>query len=177
MHARSDEEVVAVVARVKPAPEVTTELVEAFARLCPDGRLAAVRSSAADDSAEHSFAGQLETFFFVTGDDLADRVAAVWRSGFSSRILSYRRQHGLESRAAPASRARSTDDRLHGLWGVVQPIPSAAVAPLRWSAAPGDLERASSLATVTRTCGTSIATAPLCRERSSSRRPHIAAIP
>ena len=97
MRARSDEEVVAVVARVKPAPEVTTELVEAFARLCPDGRLAAVRSSAADeDSAERSFAGQLETFLFVTGDDLADRVAAVWRSGFSSRILSYRRQHGLE---------------------------------------------------------------------------------
>ena len=34
VRARSDEEVVAVVARVKPAPEVTTELVEAFARLC-----------------------------------------------------------------------------------------------------------------------------------------------
>lgn len=95
--ARSDEDVAAVAERVEAASEVTTELVDAFTRLCPDGRLVAVRSSASDeDSAAHSFAGQLETFLFVNRDDLADRVAAVWRSGFSSRILSYRRQHGLE---------------------------------------------------------------------------------
>jgi len=56
----------------------------------------AVRSSAADeDGADHSFAGQLESFLNVETADLPDAIRRVWASGFSERIVQYRRQAGL----------------------------------------------------------------------------------
>ncbi|MFO1448411.1 MAG: PEP/pyruvate-binding domain-containing protein [Opitutaceae bacterium] len=64
----------------------------------------AVRSSAVEeDGAEHSFAGQLSwTTSFRPSDRLLEKVEAVWRSGFSERILAYRREQGLpESSSAP----------------------------------------------------------------------------
>ena len=71
-------------------------VVPACARLAGDGASFAVRSSAqAEDSAAHSFAGQLESFVNVRAEAVADRIAAVWRSGFSERIVAYRRQAGL----------------------------------------------------------------------------------
>ncbi len=39
--------------------------------------------------------GQLESILNVAHRDVAAAIAAVWRSGFSDRILAYRRQHGL----------------------------------------------------------------------------------
>ena len=79
-----------------PSSEVQAELRDALAELCPDGALVAVRSSASDeDGAQHSFAGQLDSFLFVRPEEVAARVAAVWRSGFSERIVAYRREHGL----------------------------------------------------------------------------------
>jgi pyruvate,water dikinase len=81
---------------LEPSPAVTAAIDAAGARLCQQGGLLAVRSSARDeDSAEHSFAGQLESFLCVTPADLATRVADVWRSGFSQRILAYRAEVGL----------------------------------------------------------------------------------
>jgi pyruvate,water dikinase len=60
-----------------------------------DGTVA-VRSSASDeDGEEHSFAGQLDSFLFVTRAQLIDRITRVWRSGSSERVLAYRREHGL----------------------------------------------------------------------------------
>lgn len=56
----------------------------------------AVRSSAVDeDGADHSFAGQLESYLNVTADDVPDRVAEVWRSGFTDRVRAYRKERGL----------------------------------------------------------------------------------
>ncbi len=56
----------------------------------------AVRSSAAgEDSAEHSFAGQLDSFLFVARSELALKVAAVRASGDSPRMREYRQQRGL----------------------------------------------------------------------------------
>lgn len=79
-------------------PNVPAELTAALQKLCPDGELVAVRSSASDeDGAEHSFAGQLESFLSVPHDQVADKIQAVWRSGFSERILAYRREHGLSA--------------------------------------------------------------------------------
>ncbi|MFI0460352.1 MAG: PEP/pyruvate-binding domain-containing protein, partial [Candidatus Thiodiazotropha endolucinida] len=69
----------------------------------PDGERLAVRSSAVDeDSADHSFAGQLESYLYVPVDQVADRVADVWRSGFSERVLTYRIEAGLPA-LPPAS--------------------------------------------------------------------------
>ncbi len=72
------------------------EIADALARLCPNGELVAVRSSALDeDGGEHSFAGQLDSFLFVPLPDVPAKVAAVWRSGFNERVLAYRREKGL----------------------------------------------------------------------------------
>jgi pyruvate,water dikinase len=77
-------------------PEVRAELSSALAGLSPDGAPVAVRSSASDeDGIDHSFAGQLESFLQVPAADVPEKVMAVWRSGFSDRIVAYRREHGL----------------------------------------------------------------------------------
>ena len=72
------------------------QLQTAMARLCPNGERVAVRSSALDeDGAEHSFAGQLDSVLFVDQKQLAQRIIQVWRSGFSERIYTYRKENGL----------------------------------------------------------------------------------
>ena len=58
--------------------------------------LLAVRSSALEeDGRSHSFAGQLDSFLNVGRGELFEKICAVWRSGFSERILVYRQQQGL----------------------------------------------------------------------------------
>src|SRR5436190_1725406 len=64
--ARDADSLRAVVEQVRPAAEVLSELLPALDELCPDGAMVAVRSSASDeDGAQHSFAGQLDSFLFV----------------------------------------------------------------------------------------------------------------
>jgi rifampicin phosphotransferase len=91
-------------ASVAPSADVLKQLREALAELCPDGGLVAVRSSAADeDGAQSSFAGQLESYLFVTPELVANRVADVWRSAFGQRVMAYRRERGLSGAgSAPA---------------------------------------------------------------------------
>ncbi len=87
---------------VTPSLEICHALTEALAWLCPNGEGVAVRSSAGDeDGVRHSFAGQLDSFLFVPPSEVANRVAAVWRSAFSERLLTYRRQHGLRLTLRP----------------------------------------------------------------------------
>lgn len=94
----------ALVAGARPKKAVQDAVAAAVATIAPHGEPLAVRSSAADeDGAEHSFAGQLDSFLFVAGEDVPDRIAAVWRSGFSARILAYRREHGLPLVPRPPS--------------------------------------------------------------------------
>ncbi len=59
----------------------------------------AVRSSmTGEDSARHSFAGQLDSFLNVTGDEaLLSAVRACWASAYGDRVLAYRQQHGLRA--------------------------------------------------------------------------------
>jgi rifampicin phosphotransferase len=94
-------------AKAGAADELTAQgraqLARAVAALCPNGdeRLA-VRSSASDeDGAQHSFAGQLESILNVAPTEVEPRVRDVWRSGFSERILAYRREHGLSPMPRP----------------------------------------------------------------------------
>jgi pyruvate,water dikinase len=78
--------------------EARREIDAACARLSGGNADFAVRSSALEeDSAAHSFAGQLESFLHVSREAVAARVADVWRSGFSERIVAYRRQAGLQA--------------------------------------------------------------------------------
>lgn len=79
---------------------VAEELSRALAALAPSGALFAVRSSALEeDSARLSFAGQLESFLFVPAEDVPTKIVAVWASGFSERLLQYRRESGLDALA------------------------------------------------------------------------------
>jgi len=95
---------VAPVPPVRPSPAVCAEIEAALARLCPDGWVVAVRSSARDeDGAAASFAGQFDSFLAVRPAEVAAQVAAVWSSGFSPGVRAYRAQHGLDDdRSAPA---------------------------------------------------------------------------
>src|SRR5262249_27419683 len=86
----------AVVEQVRPDAPLRAKIAAALAELCPNGETVAVRSSASDeDGAQHSFAGQLDSFLFVPPAEVAGRVADVWRSGFGERVVAYRREHGL----------------------------------------------------------------------------------
>ncbi len=97
-------EVRAIVENVTVGLEVCAAIEKALARLCPNDESVAVRSSASDeDGAEHSFAGQLDSFLSVPPARVCDKVAAVWRSGFSERIIAYRYEHGLNPVPKPPS--------------------------------------------------------------------------
>jgi pyruvate,water dikinase len=78
------------------------EIVTTARELAPGTAWFAVRSSALDeDGAEHSFAGQLDSFLFVPAEGIPEKVEGVCRSGFSERILAYRREHNLAGGPRP----------------------------------------------------------------------------
>jgi len=82
-----------------PARAVREALANAMSDTFADGDdlLLAVRSSAPEeDTAEHSFAGQLESFLFVPPSAVPTRVADVWRSAFRASVREYRRAQGLD---------------------------------------------------------------------------------
>lgn len=88
--------------RLEANDAVRGDIAAAAATLCPNGEPVAVRSSALDeDSCEHSFAGQLDSFLFVSPAEVPEMVARVWRSGFSERVLAYRRERGLPPLPSP----------------------------------------------------------------------------
>ena len=85
-------------------PAFSRELSSALAATrAPAGELVAVRSSAGDeDGAEHSFAGQLESFLNVPpARGLGSALRAVWRSGIQ------RAHSRVPPRARPAGAARA----------------------------------------------------------------------
>jgi len=86
-------------------PNLLAEIKPALRELSRTDEKFAVRSSALDeDSLDCSFAGQLESYLEVPASEVAEKVAAVWRSGFSERVLAYRSKNGLPlvPRKAPA---------------------------------------------------------------------------
>jgi rifampicin phosphotransferase len=82
------------------APETEALLQSAYTDLASP--LIAVRSSALDeDSASHSFAGQLSTYLFVTSwSEALNSIRECWASAFSERSLSYRLQNRLACSSA-----------------------------------------------------------------------------
>jgi pyruvate,water dikinase len=81
---------------IKLEPKFQKRLLAELGELGANGDRFAVRSSAPDeDSAQHSFAGQLESFLFVATGDVPRRVLDVWRSAFTDRVCAYRRKNNL----------------------------------------------------------------------------------
>jgi phosphohistidine swiveling domain-containing protein len=90
------------VSSLRPTGEIARAIEQAAAELSKDEGFLAVRSSAVDeDGADHSFAGQLESFLFVPAGEVARRVAEVWRSGFADRVFRYRLEHGMKALPSP----------------------------------------------------------------------------
>ncbi len=91
-----------ILAGLKPCSRLDEELREGLARLCPNDERIAVRSSATDeDGVEHSSAGQLESFLFVSPAEALDRISDVWRSGYSKRVYAYRTAKGMPLPPSP----------------------------------------------------------------------------
>ena len=98
----TDTEIHAAISRLHVPEKLCRDILKALQTLCPNGESVAVRSSAMDeDGAEHSFAGQLESFLFVPPQEVVAKIIAVWRSGFSERILAYRQANHLNFLPAP----------------------------------------------------------------------------
>jgi phosphoenolpyruvate synthase/pyruvate phosphate dikinase len=76
-----------------------TAIAEAYETLgCP--RVAVRSSAVGEDGAEHSFAGQLETFLNIQGTAaVVDAVARCRASAGSQRVVEYMRARGVESAA------------------------------------------------------------------------------
>lgn len=61
-----------------------------------DTRLWSVRSSAEEeDGHDFSFAGQFDTYLYVSAEKLAERIKDVWLSAYSDRIIQYRKINHL----------------------------------------------------------------------------------
>jgi rifampicin phosphotransferase len=74
--------------------EIRKELEDCLSRL--RGERFAVRSSGrGEDSAEHSFAGQFESFLGVGRAEVPARIRDVWRSAKSERVVAYRKERGI----------------------------------------------------------------------------------
>ncbi|MCW8962572.1 MAG: PEP-utilizing enzyme [Gammaproteobacteria bacterium] len=98
-HIRSShdmEEIDRIFAELKLSDDFINHLNRAMDQLGADENMLAVRSSAVDeDGAQHSFAGQLDSYLFVNHDAVAQKVVQVWRSGFSDRVRAYHEDSAL----------------------------------------------------------------------------------
>ena len=139
-------------------PSVMQSIVDAYKALVAEsGALVAVRSSAtAEDSKDASFAGQLETFLSLDGEDeVVDAVRKCWASLFSERVTEYRKLAGLseghasitccvvvqlmaEATAAgvmftgnPISR-KTEETVLSANWGIGETVVADLVTPDTW---------------------------------------------
>ena len=85
-------------------PDVLRRAVlEAYAPLGEEPRVAVRSSATAEDTASTSFAGMNETFTNVQGgEELVRRVVDCWASLWSPRVVAYRATHGLAEEPAIA---------------------------------------------------------------------------
>lgn len=121
----------------------------------PDLAVAVRSSSAAEDAADKSFAGEHDTYLWVRGEDeVALHVRRCWASLFTSRALAYRRaatpsefaddamavvvQRMVDARSAgvlmtlnPANGDRSKVV-MESLWGLGEPLVSGTATPDRF---------------------------------------------
>ncbi len=99
------------------------ELIKAFDEL--GATRVAVRSSAvAEDSADASWAGQLESYLNVTKDGLVDAVAKCWQSIESDRAKHYADEHNVTQadRAVAVVVQKMVDSEVSGVMFTANPI-------------------------------------------------------
>ncbi|MFB6298598.1 MAG: phosphoenolpyruvate synthase [Salinirussus sp.] len=80
--------------RETPMPEpIREEVLAAYDRIGENASVAVRSSATAEDTADHSFAGQQETYLNVTRETLLDRVQECWASLFTQRAIYYRQEN------------------------------------------------------------------------------------
>ncbi len=97
---REPQEVAAYIETCEIQPGLQKEIEDCAGRYFWDQtKLCAVRSSAVgEDSAEHSFAGQLESFLYVPFGEVFGTIKKVWLSAFSERAVAYREKAGISGK-------------------------------------------------------------------------------
>ena len=81
---------------IQPDAQLVQLLSRFTETLAVNDRRVAVRSSSiGEDGAMHSFAGQLESYLFVTKEEVFPAVRKVWASAFGDRAIAYRRERGI----------------------------------------------------------------------------------
>ncbi len=94
--ATTSDEMLAIINAVDLAISVRDELAQALADFTIENIWLAVRSSAIDEDGEaYAFAGQLDSFLGVHPEQITEKIIAVWRSGFSEHVITYRQTHQL----------------------------------------------------------------------------------
>lgn len=82
------------VASIIVSKEMESEILNAFDSL--GTKYAAVRSSSSSEDQEHySWAGEFETYTFVTKANLIENIVRCWASLYAPRALIYAHKHGL----------------------------------------------------------------------------------
>ncbi len=78
---------------------IADAFVEELVAYFPDTAFFAVRSSAIDeDGSDFSFAGQFESYLYITKEELAENIRKVWKSAFSERVYAYRKNNHLSQK-------------------------------------------------------------------------------
>lgn len=112
-------------------PEPVAESVRAaYAALAadvgvPDPAVAVRSSAVAEDAADASFAGEFESYLWVSGADaVLDAIERCWASLFSERAVDYQARHGIDPRDNPMAVAvhLMVDARVAGVMFTLNPV-------------------------------------------------------
>ena len=82
--------------------EALSEIKEKLKNYNDDSYFAIRSSAASEDSNANSFAGQFDTFLYVKKEDVINRIKDVFLSGFSDRVMAYKKENNIEEETIPA---------------------------------------------------------------------------
>lgn len=106
----------------KPVRGLKTAVAKALKQIGP-GPYAVRSSGHAEDGAEHSHAGQFDTFLNVKAGDVVDAAARVWASGFAETVTTYRAVKSGGKAQAPAIVVQQMiDARISGVAFSADPV-------------------------------------------------------
>jgi rifampicin phosphotransferase len=76
--------------------KIADDLIATIEQAFPSEKYFAVRSSAVDEDGDNfSFAGQFESFLYVTKESLVEKIKQVWLSAYAERVKQYRKNNKL----------------------------------------------------------------------------------
>jgi pyruvate, water dikinase len=120
---KASEKIRNIIDNVEMPKDIATAVKKEFKKL--DAGYVAVRSSAtAEDSADASWAGELESYLNTTDKDLLDNVKKCWSSLFTSRAIFYRFEKKLHTRKVSVAVVvqKMIQSKVSGITFTVHPV-------------------------------------------------------